>query len=333
MKIDFGDLGQVPDILKGQIAVSAVNTDGNSEDATGLQIPGVLDELYTYAGDLGVSWDGGVPTIQLWAPTAKSVTFHLFADSDPATPSTTAAMAWDPATGVWSITGDPSWMYQFYLFEVEVYVHSTDQVENNMVTDPYSFSLAMNSARSQLVDLNDPALKPAGWDALEKPALPAPEDISIYEIHVRDFSVNDPSVPDELKGTYEAFTLNDTYGMDHLAALEAAGLTHLHLLPVFDIATINENKSEWQEADPAVLATYPPDSEEQQAAVTTFEELDAFNWGTTPSTTPPPRAATARIRTASAHYGIPRDGPVIERDRAAGCDGCGLQPHQRFRAK
>ena len=82
---------------------------------------------------------------------------------------------------------------------------------------------------------------PAGWDAFEKPELAAPEEISIYEIHVRDFSVNDPSVPDELKGTYKAFTLEDTYGMNHLEALAQAGLSHLHLLPVFDIATINEN--------------------------------------------------------------------------------------------
>ncbi len=208
-------------------------------------------------------------------------------------------MAWDPATGVWTITGDPSWMYQFYLFEVEVYVHATGQVEHNLVTDPYAFSLAMNSTRSQIVDLNDPLLKPAGWELLEKPALPAPEDISIYEIHVRDFSVNDPLVPDELKGTYKAFTLDGTYGMNHLEALEAAGLTHLHLLPVFDIATINENKAEWQAPDPAVLETYPPDSDQQQAAVTLYEELDGFNWGYDPFHYTTPEGSYAPIRTAT----------------------------------
>ena len=57
-------------------------------------------------------------------------------------------------------------------------------------------------------------------------------------------------MPDELKGTYKAFTLDETNGMHHLKALQEAGLTHLHLLPVFDIATINENKTEWQEPDP-----------------------------------------------------------------------------------
>ncbi len=284
LKIGGDDLSLVPDILKGQIAVSAVDGAGNSVDATGLQLPGVLDDLYTYQGELGLSWDGDVPTIRVWAPTARSVTFHLFDDSDPAMTTSSAAlpMALDPATGVWRITGDAGWQGKYYLFEVEVYVHTTGQVEHNLVTDPYSLSLAMNSTRSQIVDLNDAGLKPAGWDTLAKPALDVPEDITIYELHLRDFSVHDPLVPDELKGTYKAFTLEDTYGINHLRALQAAGLTHLHLLPVFDIATINENKAEWQAPDPAVLATYPPDSDQQQAAVTQYEDLDGFNWGYDP---------------------------------------------------
>jgi pullulanase/glycogen debranching enzyme len=231
---------------------------------------------------LGVTWDGDVPTIRLWAPTAKSVTFNLYIDSDPMTTSTAMPMNLDPATGVWSITGDSSWKGQYYLYEVEVYVHSTSQVEYNLVTDPYSFSLAMNSTRSQIVDLSDPGLKPDGWDTLGKPALLAPEDISIYEIHVRDFSVNDPLVPQELRGTYKAFTLQDTFGVNHLKALQEAGLSHLHLLPVFDIATINENKSEWQAADWGVLETFPPDSDQQQTAITQYEDLDGFNWGYDP---------------------------------------------------
>ena len=115
-----------------------------------------------------------------------------------------------------------------------------------------------------------------------KPPIAAPEDISLYEIHVRDFSVNDPSVPAELKGTYKAFTLEDSNGINHLQALQEAGLSYLHLLPAFDIATINEDKSEWQSADWSVLETYAPDSEEQQAAITQYEDLDGFNWGYDP---------------------------------------------------
>jgi pullulanase-type alpha-1,6-glucosidase len=282
LKISPADSDLVPEILKGQMAVSAVNAQGASVAATGLQIPGVLDDLYAYTGELGVSWEGGLPTLRVWAPTAKSVTLHLFPDPDPATPASARPMQLDPQTGVWSITGDAGWKGQYYLYEVEVYVHATRQVERNLVTDPYSTSLSMNSARSQIVDLRDPSLVPEGWQDLEKPELTAPEDISIYEIHVRDFSVHDPAVPDELKGTFTAFTLPDTYGARHLHALQGAGLTHLHLLPTFDIATINEDKSTWQTPDPALLASYPPDSDQQQALIGALRDQDPFNWGYDP---------------------------------------------------
>ncbi len=69
----------VPDILRTQFAVVATSTDGVRFAATGLQIPGVLDDLYAYDGDLGVVWNGATPTIELWGPTARSVRLHLFA--------------------------------------------------------------------------------------------------------------------------------------------------------------------------------------------------------------------------------------------------------------
>jgi glycosidase len=141
----------VPEALKGALAVSAVRN-GARQDATGLQIPGVLDDLYAAGAreaELGVSWDGDVPTLQLWAPTARSVTLHRFDDPEAAPPGDTTAMDLDPATGVWSVTGEPGWDRQYYLFEVEVYVPSTDEVENNVVTDPYSVSLATNSSRAR----------------------------------------------------------------------------------------------------------------------------------------------------------------------------------------
>ena len=101
-----------------------------------------------------------------------------------------------------------------------MYVHSTGQVEHNIVTDPYSFSLAMNSTRSQIVDLNDAALKPAGWDTLAEAAAGAPEDITIYEVHVRDFSVNDPLVPRTAQARSRPSPIRDTQWH---AALAGAG--------------------------------------------------------------------------------------------------------------
>ena len=280
LRIGAGDLGLVPEILRGQTAIVGWDAGGNRLGATGLQIPGVLDDLYTYTGDLGVSWSGNTPTITLWAPTAKSVTLHLYDDADPATGGSPLPMSWDD--GIWSYTGDATWSGRYYVYEVEVYAPETTQVETNLVTDPYSESLSTNSARTQIVDLSDGGLAPAGWEGLEKPNLTAPEDISLYELHIRDFSANDASVPDEFVGTYKAFTLEDSNGMKHLGSLADAGLTHVHLLPAFDIATINENQAEWQEPDSAVLETYPPDSDQQQAAVEATADLDGFNWGYDP---------------------------------------------------
>jgi pullulanase len=282
-KIKEEDLSKVPDILKGQFAVSVSGTGGKIKDATGLQIPGVLDDLYTYDGPLGVIYDGDTPTLKVWAPTAQNVRLHLFDNPRPDTEATVLDMELDPATGVWSIAGQPGWTYMFYLYEVTVFAPTTGKIEANLVTDPYSFSLSTNSLRSQIVDLyNDASLMPPGWSEMEKPALAAPEDIVIYELHVRDFSAHDESVPANFRGTFMAFTVPDSNGMQHLKALADAGLTHVHLLPMFDIATINEDKSTWQSPDWATLAGFPPDSEEQQALIDPIRDEDGFNWGYDP---------------------------------------------------
>ncbi len=281
LQISAADSTAIPDMLSGQLAVVAVDPDGVRVDATGLQIPGVLDDLFATDADLGVVFDGEVPTLSVWAPTAKQVSVQRFADST-TTAFTTVAMHDDDGDGVWSVTGDPSWSGSYYLYEVEVFVPSLDQVTVNLVTDPYSVSLSMNSTRSQIVDLADPTLEPAGWDALEKPDLVRPEDVTVYELHVRDFSIFDETVDPMERGTFAAFTDDDSNGMQHLSGLAEAGLSHLHLLPVFDIATIGEDASLRQEPDPAVLAGYPPDSDQQQSAVTATAALDGFNWGYDP---------------------------------------------------
>src|SRR6266511_3995134 len=125
-------------------------------------------------------------TLAVWAPTAHSVKLHLFDDSNPATTSTVYPMSLDPSTGVWNVTGGSGWNGKYYLYEVEAYVPSTRSIQRNLVTDPYSVSLSKNSQRSQIINLADALFKPTGWNALVKPPLEAPEDIVLYELHVRD---------------------------------------------------------------------------------------------------------------------------------------------------
>jgi len=282
LEIPASALPMVAEILQGQFAVSAVNDSGNSVDATGLQIPGVIDDLYFYDGPLGTEISGGTTTLRLWAPTARDAALLLFDDSHPATLPVPVAMTQDPATGVWTAEGGPDWVGKYYLFEVVVWAPVTGQVEINAVTDPYSLSLAADSTRSQIVDLDDPSLQPAGWLELAKPSLPAPEDVVVYELHVRDFSWYDPVVPDVERGTFRAFTQAGSYGMEHLSGLADSGLTHIHLLPAFDFATLPEYRSDQVELDDVLLASYPPDSDQQQAEVEAVSDLDGFNWGYDP---------------------------------------------------
>ena len=274
-------LARVPDMLRTQVAVSMTHSN-QVLDATGLQLAGVLDTLYAeaaYPEALGLSWQDGLPSLKVWAPTAQDVRLHRFSNLADAE-AEQLAMSFNSTSGIWSITGQADWKNSYYLYEVMVFAPSTGKIETNLVTDPYSVALSLNSTHSQFIDLNDAALKPKGWDSLQKQGLESPEDAVIYELHMRDFSVNDPTVSLEQRGTYLAFSNKDSMGMQHLAALADAGLSHLHLLPTFDLATINEDKNLWK--TPNFSETVDPASPEPQAAIDAIRDEDAFNWGYDP---------------------------------------------------
>jgi pullulanase len=164
----------------------------------------------------------------------------------------------------------------YYAFLVDVFVAGVGVVRNR-VTDPYSLSLTTDSKRSYVVDLNSPRLKPTGWDKTPAPArVKSQTDMVIYELHVRDFSINDQSVSAKNRGKYGAFTETNSAGMNHLRTLSYAGMTDVHLLPVFDLATVPEKGCVTPNP------TGAPDSEDQQAMTTAGKASDCFNWGYDP---------------------------------------------------
>ena len=280
LRLSRHDARDVEDLLTGQLAIAAYDDLGRLVDATGVQIPGVLDDVYddAYDRDLGVTWHGHTPELAVWAPTAKDV--DLLVRGSGATTDARVEMRRDD-DGVWSVTGRRDWNGASYLFEVDVYVPAEGAVVTNTVTDPYSLALTTDSARSVIVDLDDPSLRPAGWSSLHKPNLAQPEDSTIYELHVRDFSIGDETVPAAHRGGYLAFTDTASDGMQHLRTLAASGLNTVHLLPVFDIATIPERRAD--QATPACdLESFGPSSEAQQACVTAVAANDGFNWGYDP---------------------------------------------------
>ena len=101
--------------------------------------------------------------------------------------------------GSWVASGPRSWKNAAYRYQVTVFAPSTGKVETNVVTDPYSLALTTDSTHSVAVDLNDPAGKPL-WSKTPAPKLPGRIDSTIYELHVRDFSINDTTVPAAHRG-------------------------------------------------------------------------------------------------------------------------------------
>lgn len=279
------DRGDVERLLTGQLLVTLDDGLGAGSAslrvATGVQIPGVLDDLYPDARrrTLGVTFEGQQPSWALWAPTAQSVDLITWPSGTLTDIPVTTAMNRQP-DGTWTVTGENSWRNMPYRYRTKVYAPTTDRIETNEVTDPASVALTINSTHSVAVDLTDPAWQPAVWRNADSPVIADPVDHSIYELHVRDFSIADTSVPAAERGTYLAFT-RDSAGMAHLAGLQAAGLTTVHLLPTFDIASIEENRAAQATPD-CDLASFPADSAEQQACVGAVADADGFNWGYDP---------------------------------------------------
>ncbi|WP_405474107.1 pullulanase-type alpha-1,6-glucosidase [Streptomyces canus] len=273
--VDPRDRDRVREALDGQLVASQRAANGAVLAATGVQIAGVLDDLYPTAAkaELGPVFRNGRPTLSVWAPTAQSVKLEL--------DGSLKDMRRDPTTGVWSVTGPTSWKGKPYRYVVKVWAPSVRKVVTNKVTDPYSVALTTDSERSLVVDLDDRSLAPRGWSTYTKPKAVPLKDAEIQELHVRDFSAADKTVPSKDRGTYLAFTDKNGDGSEHLRELARSGTSYVHLLPVFDIATVPEKKSD--QATPSCdLASYPADSDKQQECVSAAAAKDAYNWGYDP---------------------------------------------------
>jgi len=281
-------------LLQQQVVLVQENENGKVIDFTYAQTPGALDDLYLAANevnDLGATINkiaitttlgkmsrgqfNTLTTFKLWAPTAQQVGVCTYNNgSSQATAIST--MSLDRTTGIWQAQNNTDLSGHYYRYLVNVFIPGTGWVRNT-VTDPYSISLTTDSKRSYIGDLNSATLKPTGWDQQVIPVrVKNPTDMSVYELHVRDFSANDQTVRRAYRGKYLAFTEAQSNGMRHLNALSQAGITDIHLLPVFDIATIPEINC----STPTISGT--ADSEQQQAITTANAANDCFNWGYDP---------------------------------------------------
>ncbi|MCW7537325.1 DUF3372 domain-containing protein [Aquabacterium sp. A7-Y] len=278
LKVADADLQGLAGMRDRQLVLVQETEGGLARRATVAQIAGALDDQFAAAAavqDLGADVGGAGTTLKLWAPTAQKVQACVY-DSSSGQATAVAPMTRDAATGVWSYTSASDLKGRYYTYLVDVFVNGTG-VMRNRVTDPYSISLTTDSTRSYIADLGDAALKPAGWDRHAAPVVAAQEDMSIYELHVRDFSIHDGSVSEDKRGKYLAFTEAGSRGMQHLKALAAAGLTDVHLLPAYDFGSVPEGSCKTPE-----ISAGPSDSAAPRDAIKAVKDEDCFNWGYDP---------------------------------------------------
>jgi len=193
---------------------------------------------YTYTGnDLGVTYTKASTKLRVWAPTAKAVNVVTYKEFDsPSSSGTLIKMTYD-TKGTWVATlkGDQNGT----VFNYRVSVNNTV----NEAVDPYVRATTVNGTRGVIVNLD--ATDPKGWNSSKPKFSGRPTDAVIYELHVRDLSM-DPSsgIPAKNKGKFLALTDLNTSNNGQktgVAAIKDLGVTHVELLPIFDFATVNEN--------------------------------------------------------------------------------------------
>ena len=193
---------------------------------------------YTYTGDdLGAVWSKDSTTFRVWAPTAESVTLRLFESGKSYVDDLTEEIEMTPdVNGTWVATksGDLNGVY--YTYSVVI-----DGVKRE-ACDPYARTTGVNGVRAMVIDLD--STDPEGWENDANPhAGETINDAVIYELHIRDLSVDSNSGitnAGKFLGLTETGTKTPggvSTGLDHIKEL---GVTHLHLLPIYDFGSVDE---------------------------------------------------------------------------------------------
>ena len=207
-----------------------------------------FESKYTYTGnDLGATYSKTETKLRVWAPLAVGVKVNLYADGNPATqadPDKQVEMTQD-VNGTWVATleGDMNGTYYTYLVD-----NYTDVQE---CVDPYARTTGVNGRRGMIIDLD--STDPEGWADDKDPHYDdGITDAIIWELHVRDLS-SDASSGIKNKGKFlgliEAGTKNSfgqPTGLDYMKEL---GITHIHLLPVYDFGSVDENSLDKEDAN------------------------------------------------------------------------------------
>jgi pullulanase len=232
-------------LLRYAVLVTLAGLGGYSALAAEWVAPQVVAGMDTYRypkDDLGAVYSRDATTIKLWAPVADAVSLVLFdgprGEASASVPMTRAE------DGIWwaKLTGDCDGKY----YQYEITSLSSNGVASHVrVNDPYARGCSANNGRTLIYD--PVKTNPEGWAQDRFVTLEHNVDACLYEVHVRDFTINANSgVPADERGKFLGMVRAGTKapdgqatGLDHLKEL---GVTHVHLLPVFDYANGDETE-------------------------------------------------------------------------------------------
>ena len=201
-----------------------------------------FEKEFTYSGsDLGATYTPEKTAFRVWAPTADTVTLNLYGSGTPGIDDLVEQLPMTAdVNGTWIAEkeGDLNGTYYTYLVSVGG--------NENEACDPYARTTGVNGKRAMILDLA--STDPDGWENDTNPnAGMAYNDAVIYELHVRDLS-SDESSGIQNAGKFLGLTETGTTtasgiptGLDHMKDL---GITHVHLLPVYDYASVDETQSD-----------------------------------------------------------------------------------------
>ena len=190
-----------------------------------------------YGSDLELVYTPEQSVFTLWAPSADRVRLNLYASGEEGDPEEHVEME-KAGYGTWRIHIDRDLKGSFYTFQIEKngkWLNETPGI--------WAKAVGINGNRAAVIDWNE--TNPDGWESDRSPELKMYSDIILYELHHRDFSIA-PDSGIENKGKFLALTETGTKtpegeatGLDHLKEL---GVTHIHILPSFDFATVDETR-------------------------------------------------------------------------------------------
>lgn len=173
----------------------------------------------------------------LWSPTAEEVRVLLYNSGDEGSAYHSVEMEWSE-DGTWTASVKEDLKGKFYTFNVKVGGNWLGDTPGIMAK-----AVGVNGKRAAVIDLR--STDPEGWANDVRPSLKSYGDIVVYEMHHRDFSLDSVSGMHH-KGKFLALTeqgttssLGEKTGIDHLKEL---GVTHIHLLPSYDYASVDEAK-------------------------------------------------------------------------------------------